>query len=278
MSRAALVTVVAASGTGLALAGCGSSAKTSSPAVRRAPGNARRLSVVTRAATKTAQVTGARVTMVGRISTPKGPMLLTGNGVFALDAKQGRLRVSFSGAETLTITELFDDFVLYMSAPGLSSAANGKTWVKFDIRKYAKALGGNLSQLTSGNPSDMLQRLRASGTVTEAGMESVRGVPTTHYVATIDVHKVEKQSGLGKLFAKAKIDYAPEDVWIDRQGYLRRVETSYSGEVKGQKVSVALTMDLFDLGTPVHVVLPAPSDVYDVTPDLAATTTKAFGG
>jgi hypothetical protein len=278
VSRAALATVVAVSGTGLVLAGCGSSAKTTSPATRRAPGNARRLSVVTRAATKTAQVNGARVTMVGKISTPKGPLLLEGNGVFALDEKQGRLNVSFSGAESLTMTELFDDLVIYMSAPELSSATNGKTWLKIDVRKYVKALGGNLSQLTSGNPSDVLQRLRASGTVTEAGTESIRGVPTTHYVATIDVDKVAKLSGLGKLFAKTKVEYAPEDVWIDRQGYMRQIKTSYSAESQGQRVTVVLTMDLFDLGTPVHVVLPAPSDVYDGSSDLAAGTNKALGG
>ena len=278
MSRAALATVVAVSGTGLALAGCGSSAKTTSPSVRRAPGNARRLSVVTSAATKTAQVKGASVAMTGKISTPSGPLVMQANGVFALDQKQGRLDIRFSGAESLTMTELFDDYVLYMKAPELSSAAHGKTWLELDVRKYVKALGGNLSELTSGNPSDMLQRLRATGTVRQAGTGTVRGVSATHYVASIDVDKVAKQSGLGKLFAKTKIEYSPEEVWIDRSGYLRRIKTSYSAEAQGKKVAIAVTMDFFDLGAPVHVALPAPADVYDATSDLAAAANKAIGG
>ena len=102
MSRAGLAAVVAVSGTGLALAGCGSSAKTTSPrtapAARPSAGNARRLSVVKRAVAKTTQVKGARVLFVAGISTPKGPLAMKGSGVFALDSNRGSLTATVSGS------------------------------------------------------------------------------------------------------------------------------------------------------------------------------------
>src|SRR5262249_14805985 len=152
--------------------GCGSSAKTSSPApapaTRAAPGNARRLSVVAHAAAKTAQARGAHIVLTGTVTGPKGTVAIHGSGDFALDQQRGKLTLTTGDGGT-KCTEIFDSYVLYMTFAGVTGATGGKTWMKLDLGKFLKEIGGNASQLTSSNPTQALEQLEAAGTVREIG-------------------------------------------------------------------------------------------------------------
>ena len=76
--------------------------------------------------------------------------------------------------------------------------SGGKLWLKTDQNAiYKKRYGVGLSQMQSGAPNDKVNQLSylegVGGPVEKVGQEKIRGVPTTHYRATIDLDKLAVQ-------------------------------------------------------------------------------------
>jgi hypothetical protein len=163
------------------------------------------------------------------------------------------------------------DYVIYLRISLLSSELpGGKAWVKLDLSKLGKSEGIDLGQLTSGGqlqPNDLLGMLEGEGArVQTVGPATIDGVATTHYRVTIDLAKALESSGLTSPMLKdlaGRVKTASENVWIGKDGLVRRVQFAYG--VPRKAMRIAMTMDLYDYGAQISVAAPPSSAVFDAT-------------
>ena len=57
----------------------------------------------------------------------------------------------------------------------------------------------------------------------------------------------------------------PGDVWISKDGLLRRVRISYDLPQGGGRAHVGMTMNLFDYGAHIGIAAPPGNEVFDAT-------------
>ena len=180
------------------------------------------------------------------------------------------------------IEAIQDGTVVYMRFPAIADQLPaGKTWVRVDAEDTATFAGIELSgleQFTGGDPRALLDFLKAaSGEIETVGSEELRGVTTTHYRATIDLpdyqqlvppgQRKELRDMLGDLVQEAGLTEMPFDVWLDDEGYVRKMETSFSASPEGVSgaVEASMVLELYDYGADVGIVPPAAADVADVS-------------
>lgn len=182
---------------------------------------------------------------------------------------------------------LYTGGVVYEKLPtALTSKLGGKPWLKIDLNKVAQSkYGASLQQLTANtphDPADTLAYLRgASSKVTKAGTATIGGTATTHYKVTLDLDKAAKtpaeKQAIAKVATQLGTHSLPADVWIDKQGRLRKMtitekitppKASGSATSTGP-VTLHLTETVSDFGVPVHVVVPPAAQTTDLTAKVA---------
>ncbi len=281
---AALGALAAIGAGGVAVSGCGASAT---------------LDPIARAAEISSQQSGAKFSLTTQLASsalPGGGFSITANGYLDERDRSAELTMDLSGipgASALpgggvgTVQAIFQYPVIYMNLPFLAGKLpEGKTWMELNLSKAAQADGIDLSQLSSldeTDPTQFLEYLRASsGGVSTVGRETVDGVPTTHYHATLQLSDIlARLPSSAQAAAKAaleKLDDAgaiPVDVWVDAQGRVRRMQLSLGVSVPGgatgaTSVSGTTTMDFTSYG-PIPAIVPPPSnEVFDATSLAAA--------
>jgi hypothetical protein len=169
-----------------------------------------------------------------------------------------------------TIQERVVNDTMYMNMPSLSSELGGKAWIAFDMKKL---LGQSLSSLSQGqtDPTQFLAYLGAvSDDVTKVGTETVQGVDTTHYHATIDFQKALNRENLPSSLRDRLQQLAPSlsgvtmtaDAWVDDNGLVRKIsiEMPMDKLSKGEMGGTATVVEeMSDFGEAVHVEAP-PAD------------------
>lgn len=138
------------------------------------------------------------------------------------------------------------------------------------------------------NPLFLLSLLRGtlSGSVDRIGAEPIRGVPTTHYKLNIDREKAVKhypqrvqdayEAVFKSLFATRTV--FPGEVWLDRDGRPRQYSVTLKSRVRRTAlVDFHLTVELFDLGQPVQIVLPTKRETV-VVDGLGGLARAVSGG
>ncbi len=296
---AALGALAAIGAGGVAVSGCGASAA---------------LDPIARAAEVTSQQSGARFSLTTQLAStalPGGAFSITANGYIDERDRSAELTMDLSdipGASDLpgggagTMRMILQYPVMYMNLPFLAGKLpEGKTWMKLDLTKAAQAAGIDLSQLSSLNetdPTQFLEYLRASsGGVVTVGSESVDGVPTTHYSATLQLSDIlDRLPSSAQAAAKAALEKLgnaggtggiPVNVWVDAKGRVRRIQLSIgaslpadaSGGVTGTaSVSSTTTMDFTSYGPIPPIVPPPSSEVFDASALAAAGIANGQGG
>ncbi len=271
---------------GAAISGCGASST---------------IDPVAQAAETTSALPGAQVSITEQVSSASlpAPISLSGTGYVNQQERTAQLTFDFSqipglsqlGSGSKQVTMLIDYPDLYMNAPFLSAAFAGKSWVKIDLSSVASSAG--LGSLTSsaGNvdPSQFLNYLRASsGGVTTVGTETINGVTTTHYRATIELDKVVSRlpaseqaaatSAIATLEKETGLTSLPIDVWIDAQHRVRRESFTLTIKTAAATSTVAVTIDFLSFG-PTPAITPPPSDqVYDLTSKVAGALSSGTTG
>jgi hypothetical protein len=243
---------------------------------------------VAAAATKSQGSGGYKATMSVSIASGAAQVTMTARGTF--DKDEGELSIDLPGsAGTMHVINVVEDGdpVVYMSLGFLTGQlSGGKSWVRLDLEKAGKAAGIDFSQLMSAaagqNPTQALELLRANGDFSVVGQESVDGVDTTHYHGSVDLAKAAAASGATADIVKRLIDLGapsqvPVDVWVDDAGFVRQYKTSYDQTFGGQAVSMGMTMNMSDYGTPVEISAPPADDVFDAT-ELASSGLQRFSG
>ena len=271
---AAFAAVAAPIAGAVAMSGCGASAT---------------LDPIARAAEISSQQPGAHIVMTMQVSGAAlpggGGYTITAGGWFDYKDRDGELTMDMSqvpGISSLPGNGQMQMIMLYptvyMNMPFLAGKLpEGKTWMKLDFSKLMQADGLNASSLSSlgqSDPTQFLSYLRASsGGVVKLGQETVDGVPTTHYSATIPLsHVLEHLTGAEQTAVKGMIEKLgssaaiPVEAWVDAQGRVRRMQLLVS--LGG--VSTAIKVDFTSYGPGPAIVAPPASEVFDASSLVAS--------
>ena len=228
----------------LALVACGGG-KSSSKTVTLSP-----VAYVKQAAHKSAAASSVHMKLEGSVAVSGQRIVLSGDGDFT--RKNGSFTLDFNaGGLSGTVDAVVDGTMLYVRSPLFSDALpKGKTWLRLDLAKQAKAQGLDLATLAAQNPAQTLSRLSKLENVTEVGTEQVGGVDTTHY-----------RGRLAKPVAGQA--FGPYDVWVGKDdGLVRRIRFSTTGS---STVHTLVTMDFSDFGKDVTVTVPSAAESSDAT-------------
>lgn len=215
-----------------------------------------------------------------------GPAMgLTGDASFDFTAQAFAMTMDLDAPGTGGFrTEMrFVDGVMYMRMPTDLGAPT--PWISLDIA----AVAGEdvLAELTAGSDvTQTLHYLRGAGEVNEVGREEVRGVPTTHYRADVDLgraadlmpgdQRAQFEAAVEQFEAMAGRTSMPVDVWIDDAGLPRRMNyriemdgSAFSDQLPGDgSLAMSFSMDVYDYGELVSVGPPPPHLVTDMTSDV----------
>jgi hypothetical protein len=237
------------------------------------------------AATKSQQTGSAKVTMAIAVEADGTTYSVTGAGAFARDRgemtfdmarllKLAGLPSSAGGDVKLLYLPEDGDSVVYLQLPFLTGElTGGKTWIRVDLQKAAKALGFDLSDLlgpTNQNPGDLLDMLRASSQLDEVGKDTIDGTPTTHYKGTLDLEQAAKLKGISaetvaRLKAAGAPTEVPVEVWVGDDGLVRQLRMVEDMASAGKKTNASVTVGFTDYGTDVSVDAPPADEVFDAT-------------
>jgi hypothetical protein len=282
--RAAAVALLAA--LAVVAAGCGGSSSSSMTP----------LELVSQAVSKTTKADSAKFHMqVTETLGPVGPLTITADGAADNSSHSANMTMDMSSIAQLIGSGAGDpndwkgdvivdgsnpkDIVEYMRLPAFSKLLPGaKPWVKVDLNEVAKSNAFNFSQFlqTAGvqDPTQVLQMIESVGNVQKVGTEQIDGVDTTKYSGTIDPQKLAAKFGngdLGKVFKAMGTNAIPITVWVDGDGYVRKLEESLSAQIPGSgTMDMKLGLQMSDFGTKVDVS-PPPADQ---TTDLGAKLNK----
>lgn len=141
------------------------------------------------------------------------------------------------------------------------------------------------------DPANVFSEYQDAGAeVTDLGRETVNGVETTHYQAVFDTAAMIANASpdeLAKLEANGPLPQTvlPMDLWITDGGQVVRYSMTIDGtDLAGTDATagdtsgfqqMVMTFDLLDMGQPVDITAPDPSEVTDVsqlTPGMSIPT------
>jgi hypothetical protein len=277
---AALASALAVAVAAVVTAGCGGGSTSS----------ALSLDPVAAAATKSQSAGAARVRLSIAVSGPQGKTFrLRGTG--AIDGPSSDLRFKLGsllgrvGLPSAAMTQLAHgsmreitlqedgDYIIYVRLGSLLSSQlpGGQQWIKLDLSKLGKSAGLDLSRLLSGSqmqPGDLLSLLQTEGAkIHKVGPATVNGAATTHYRVVVDTRSRLKDLTTSPLLAgvAAQVPRIPEDVWIGKDGLVRRVRVSLNLPHGATAVRTTMAMDLYDYGAQVDIAAPPSSQVFDAT-------------
>ena len=277
--RAALAAAVAIAAAAAVTAGCGGGSTS----------GALSLDPVAAAATKSQTAGAARVRLAIAVSGPQGKTLRM-RGTGAIDGTSSELsfrlgsllgqaglpsaamaQLGHGSMQEITLEE-DGDYVIYLRLGSLLSSQlpGGQQWIKIDLSKLGKSAGIDLAKLLSGSqmqPGDLLSMLQTEGAkIHKVGPATINGAPTTHYRVVIDMRARAKELTSPLLAGvAAQVPTLPEDVWIGKDGLVRRIRVSVSLPHGGTPVRTSMAMDLYDYGAQVDIAAPPSSEVFDAT-------------
>ena len=289
LARRSLLVVVGA--LSVAAAGCGATGGAQAPEqVAAGLAHVGSASAVTKAAETTGAVSSEKVSITVETQGAAGlpDLSVTSEGQVDAKAKTAHLTMDLGGSgEGLTSIEtVYDGDTVYLKAP-FTSLLGDKPWVKVTSPKLADAVG-ELGGSVQPDPDALLSLLEGAGTVDKKGTEQVRGVATQHLSVQIEAAKVADQvpaDQRGKLDEQLDrfgvslddLPVVPADVWIDADGYVRRLQVSFDlagladlhpeGAPEAGKDlsgSVTATVELYDFNEPVHIQVPKASEVSEL--------------
>ncbi len=136
---------------------------------------------------------------------------------------------------------VIDGDTAYLRVAAWEDLFGGFGWLSIspeDLGATRQSVGFDVGSL---DPTGLVDTLRdISEHVEEIGHEQVRGVSTTHVTATIDPDQ-------------------EIEVWIDGDGLLRRLRIDVDSGDPGIG-TVTTSVELFDYGAPLEVVVPSPAE------------------
>ncbi len=225
------------------------------------------------AASKTNETGSYKADVSGTMEVAGQSIDMSGTGAFDAAKQRGQMSYSMNlNGVDVNMEMVFAYPVIYMELPPESGQLPaGKKWIKMDLEKLGQEAGLNLDQMMGAgqtDPSQGLDFLRGVTGVQAVGEEEVRGVSTTHYKGVVDLATLgkehpEMQSSIDQLVQQSGISRVPVEVWIDDDGFVRRMTQTLEGSGSGLPMNMTMTTDLYDFGTDVSVEEPPADEVVD---------------
>jgi len=225
------------------------------------------------AASKTNEAGSYNADVTGTMDIAGQSIDMSGTGAFDGANQRGQMSytMNLNGVD-VDMEMVFAYPVVYMELPPESGALpGGKTWIKMDFEKLGQQAGfdfGQMMQAGQSDPSQGLDFLRGVSGAQAVGDEEVRGVPTTHYTGVVDLRSLgtehpEMKTSIDQLVEQSGVSRIPVEVWIDGDGFVRRMKQTLSGSGSGLQMNMTMTTDLYDFGTDVFVKEPPADEVID---------------
>lgn len=265
------------------IAGCGGSSNNNSAAQASGGGASHKTISLARAADISSDSAGYKVHMVMAETLAGQTINMSVDGSFTPKSHQGALTMDMALPASLGGEQRFQmvvahDTVYMKLPPALASRIPGaKPWFAINLEQLGNAarMPGLASLMNSSqslnNPGEYLDFLRAAaaGSVTDVGQETIDGVQTTHYQATVQFSKLAgalpaadrpaMQQLVSQLEQRASVQDMPVDVWIDSSDLVRQIMLNMKETVQGHAFSVAITEDLSDYGAQPAPTVPSAS-------------------
>jgi outer membrane lipoprotein-sorting protein len=228
------------------------------------------------AATFTSNSGTMKTTFAATVTVGGRAVQMTGTGEQSLKDGSALLNAKAQGTQVRMIAV---GHTIYLNTPEISKQA-GKPWAKIDLQKALAGKGIDLSSLSGVQPSDASDQLStlkaASGDNTKrVGSETIKGVKTTHYHATIDLNllpkrvkpsqRVAAQQTVQRLIKLTGASKVPVDVWIDAKRHVRQERYVQHQSFGGRPGTMDMTIGFSDYGAPVSIHPPPSGDVKDIT-------------
>jgi hypothetical protein len=240
------------------------------------------LNPIAKAAERTRRMPGAQVALEAIYSSQQGDRTLTAHGAGVYNGRSGRSSMNMElplPTGSVTMEARGDDKTVYLRSPLLAKQLPpDREWMRIDALVNASSSTGVGNR---ADPDSQLELLAAvAGHVDKLDAESVRGVPTTRYRATVDFGELaNRMAAEGKHEASRR--YAavadqtsgdvPIEVWIDGQGLVRRARMVTQTQAGSVDLRMDLRLEYFHFGLHPKVRLPAAHEVFDATPITRAT-------
>jgi hypothetical protein len=232
-----------------------------------------------------AEAGSGRMEMTVALMVDGAPFEVTSTGVFngtqmQMEMDFGALLAAQVPGEELPpgfdepMTVVVDGATTYMRVPLLDALTGTSGWLSMapeDLGLADDALGTGFGP--SNNPTQMLEALRGvSDDLEEIGAEEVRGEPTTHFRAVVDLRQaLEQVPEALKPQVEAQLgalgDTLPVDVWLGDDGLVRRISmdmvellAAASAESGRKMEGGSMVIELFDYGADVDIDIPDPDD------------------
>ena len=172
-----------------------------------------------------------------------------------------------------------DGDVEYVRLPAMDAQLpDGKQWVRASKASSKDRFDfGALQDAAETDPRQVLDALASvSGEVETVGTEELHGVDTTHYRAKVDpVALAKAEDAEGRRAQRSLVDQLtapgveefPVDVWIDGEGFVRKLSMELSTESTSSSHGggAAMTFELWDYGRPVGIDLPPDDEIVDAS-------------
>ncbi len=243
------------------------------------------LAAVTRAAAATDSVPGYKLAMTMSVSQGGKSATAQGTGTINGAGSEGTMTMEAEGHK---LAELIAKPYVYVELPGgaPASVARGKRWARIDIDTITQSVGDSSLGADSQDPAQTLAYLRAAGSVTRLGEEAVRGQPSTHYHAIIELDRLaaavpvsqraetERAGALLERVTGSKT--MPMDVWIGADGRVSRVSYGLSLCSPEGRANESFNLELFGYGRQPVIAPPPASEVADVDAQVKAELAKGL--
>jgi hypothetical protein len=170
---------------------------------------------------------------------------------------------------------------MYMSLPeeGRVGLDVDTPWVSVDLERAGEAASGIAGSFGSNDPAESLSALEgvSEDGIENLGTESVRGVETTHYRATVDLGEALENAGeivdreaFERYLEELGDETARYDIWLDADGVIRKM--GYDMPMAG--VNAVIAVEFYDFGEAELPAIPAPGDVTDITDEAIAQSNQ----
>ena len=236
-----------------------------------------------------ATTTGPAVDPENSAGASSGVMTVKGGGVTDFSGAASSLTIGTPGMGDLEMRQVGETVYVKLPDEFASQTSGSKPWVRVDLDAlYGQQYGGAPVQGgASGDPTRQLEYLRGvSDSVEKIGEEEVRGVPTTHYEAIVDLNREVAGQDAGvkeanqELVKRLGTSKLPVEVWVDEENRVRRYALDVSvpmpesaasqGASQGDdRLRTRMVIEYYDFGTPVDVQAPPRDQTMDVSKLLA---------
>jgi hypothetical protein len=210
-------------------------------------------------------------------------LTMSGTGAISTGASpSGSMSFTIGGR---SVNEVLAGPYIYIQSP-----TSAERWYRASTAAFANSDAAGGASLSGGDPAQTLASLRAAGSVSDEGSQTIGAVATTHYRALVDLGRYTLDASPAQRANAAR--YAqllehltgsatlPVDVWIDGSNLVRRIQIDLPLSIHSVHLDETITMNLFDYG-PQAAALPPAGQVTDITGQISSQlsqTLKQLGG